>query len=316
MTVAPSSSVDDARPRRSPRDELNFLVTNRIPRHALTLAFGRFSRIRSPWLAKASIALWQRFGSLDLRDAKKTRFDSVHDCFTRELRPGARMVDADPAALTSPSDGIVGQCGAVQGTRVFQAKGYPYDIAELFGSAEAAEPWRDGCYVTLRLTAGMYHRFHAPHDGTLEHVTYISGDVWNVNPPAVARVAKLYCRNERAVLRMRLARGGQPVAIVPVAAVLVASMRIHALGRSLDLRYAGPNEMPCDATVEKGQELGWFEHGSTIVLFGPRGFALADGIAPGTRVTMGTRLMSIADAAPVDRRIGAASQAPGLRSTD
>ncbi len=275
------------------QEDLNFLLTNRVPRIALTRLMGRFSRIESPWLARASIAVWRLFTELDLSEAKQQRFDSLHDCFTRELVAGARPVDADPALLTSPCDAIVGACGSVAGTRLFQAKGFPYEMGELFGPTQDTTPFRDGIYVTLRLTSAMYHRFHAPHDARLEHVTYLSGDTWNVNPIALARVERLFCRNERAVLRLRLARGGQPIALVPVAAILVASLRLHALDVLLHLKYRGPNEMPCDAAVTKGEELGWFQHGSTIIVFAPRGFALAEGIAPGARLRMGQALMHL-----------------------
>ena len=100
---------------------------------------------------------------------------------------------------------------------------------------------RDGRYVTLRLTSSMYHRFHAPHDCRVEQVTYISGDTWNVNPIALKRIEKLFCKNERAVLRTRLTATGQPVTLVPVAAVLVASIRLHFLDTLLRQGYPGPN---------------------------------------------------------------------------
>lgn len=275
------------------QEDLNFLLTNRVPRLLLTRFMGWFSQLRSPALARVSIAVWRLFTDLDLGEAKTQRFASLHECFTRELKAGARPVDADPAVLTSPSDGIVGACGRVDGTTVFQAKGLPYTLAELFGSAAAAEPWRDGCYVTLRLTSAMYHRFHAPHDGAVEHVTYISGDTWNVNPIALARVERLFCRNERAPIRFRLAAGGHPVALVPVAAILVASIRLHALPALLHLKYRGPNELRCRAAYAKGDELGWFQHGSTIIVFAPRGFTLAGPIATGARVRMGEPLMRL-----------------------
>jgi len=273
--------------------DLNFLLTNRVPRIALTRFMGWFSRIENPWVARASIAVWRAFAELDLSDSRRQRFTSLHDCFTRELVDGARPVDMDPALLTSPCDGIVGACGPVNGTQVFQAKGFPYSTTELFGSAAAAEPYRDGCYVTLRLTSSMYHRFHAPHDGRVEHVTYISGDTWNVNPIALERVERLYCRNERVVLRSTLA-SGQPLALVAVAAILVASVRLNFLDDlRLHLKYRGPNEIPCDAAFRKGDELGRFEHGSTIIVFAPRGFRLAAGIVPGTPVRMGVPLMRL-----------------------
>jgi phosphatidylserine decarboxylase len=150
------------------QEDLNFLLTNRIPRIALTRAMGRFSRIESPLLARMSIALWRLFTDLDLGEAKQQHFRSLHACFTRELRAGARAVDARPGVLASPCDGIVGACGQVEGTRLFQAKGFPYEMGELFGhphgSPQDITPFRDGTYVTLRLTSAMYHRFHAPHD--------------------------------------------------------------------------------------------------------------------------------------------------------
>jgi phosphatidylserine decarboxylase len=273
--------------------DLNFLLTNRVPRIALTRFMGWFSRIQNPWVARASIAVWRAFAELDLSDSRHQQFASLHDCFTRELVDGARPVDTEPGLLTSPCDGIVGACGPVNGTQVFQAKGFPYSTTELFGSAAAAEPYRDGCYVTLRLTSSMYHRFHAPHDGRIEHVTYISGDTWNVNPIALERVERLYCRNERVVLRSTLANG-QPLAMVAVAAILVASVRLNFLQNlRLHLKYRGPNEIPCDAAFHKGDELGRFEHGSTIIVFAPRGFSLASGIAPGAPVRMGMPLMRL-----------------------
>ncbi len=277
------------------QEDLNFLLTNRVPRIALTRLMGRFSRIESPALARLSITVWRLFTELDLSEAKKQRFASLHECFTRELREGARPVDMRREVVASPCDGIVGECGPVRGTTLFQAKGFPYEMAELFGPTQDSTPFHDGVYVTLRLTSAMYHRFHAPHDATLEHVTHLSGDTWNVNPIALRRVERLFCRNERAVLRLRLAHGGQPLALVPVAAILVASLRLHAPDLRLHVRYDGPNEIPCHEPVAKGQELGWFEHGSTIIVFAPPGFALAPGIAPGLRIRMGEALLRMPD---------------------
>lgn len=277
------------------QEDLNFLLTNRVPRALLTRWMGWFSQLRSPWLARLSIRIWRLFTDLDLSDAREQRFDSLHACFTRALVDGARPADPDPALLASPSDGIVGACGRVEGTTVFQAKGYPYQLTELFGPSQDITPFKDGVFITLRLTSSMYHRFHAPHEGRVEHVTYLSGDTWNVNPIALKRVERLFCRNERAVLRTRLARGGHQVALVPVAAILVASIRLHFLDVLLHLRWRGPNEMPCDAAMRKGDELGWFQHGSTILIFAPKGFALLPGIECGARVKAGQALMRLPD---------------------
>ena len=176
---------------------------------------------------------------------------------------------------------------------MLQAKGMPDALADLFGPSQDSSAFEGGRYVTLRLTSAMYHRFHAPHDCTAFHVTYISGDTWNVNPIALARVERLFCRNERALVRLRLNESGHTIALVPVAAVLVASMRFHFLDVVRTLRQRGANETACRAALAKGAEMGWFEHGSTIIVFAPPGFALCESIAPGARLRMGQALMRL-----------------------
>ena len=274
-------------------EDINFLLTNRIPRRLATRFLGWFSQIENPLVARASIAIWRLFADLDLADAKQQSFRSLHACFTRELKSGAREVDRDPAVLASPCDGIVGACGTIDGTTLLQAKGFPYTLADLLHEPALVEAYRDGLYVTLRLTSSMYHRFHAPHDGTIEHVTYISGDTWNVNPIALKRVAELFCKNERAVIRTRLRGSGHVVTLVPVAAILVASIRLHGLDVTMNMNYRGATEIDCDIPVGKGEELGWFEHGSTIIVFAPRGFTLCRDIQEGAVVRMGRALLHL-----------------------
>jgi len=278
-------------------EDLNFLLTNRVPRAALTRFMGWFSRIRNPWVRDASMAVWRAFTDLDLSEAKKTSFDSLHDCFVRELKAGVRPLDPHPDVLVSPCDAIVGACGRIGDdpeAEVFQAKGFPYPLTDLLGSEGRAqaltEQLRGGSYVTLRLTSSMYHRFHAPAALTLEHVTYHSGDTWNVNPIALKRIERLFCKNERAALHTRL-DDGTPLLLVPVAAILVASMRLRAVKVALNAQYDGPHQIPCNARYDKGQEMGWFEHGSTILVFVPPGFVLTDRVETGHRIRMGEALL-------------------------
>jgi phosphatidylserine decarboxylase len=278
--------------RWTQQEDINFLLTNRIPRALLTHFMGWLSRIEQPWVCRASIALWRLFSDLDLSEAKKTSFKSVHDCFTRELKDGARPIDPEPRTLVSPCDALVGACGtAAQGT-VLQAKGFSYPLADLLGDAQLAAYYRDGRYATLRLTSSMYHRFHAPADCRVEQVNYISGDTWNVNPVALKRVERLFCKNERAVIRCRLPSGAL-ITLVPVAAILVASMRLRFLDVLLHLRYRGPHVIPCDFALRRGEEMGWFEHGSTIIMLAPAGACFSETIEAGGRIRMGEALMKI-----------------------
>jgi phosphatidylserine decarboxylase len=275
------------------QEDINFLLTNRIPRRLITRFMGWFSQIEQPLVRELSIATWRLFSDLDLSEARKTRFRSMHDCFTRELKDGARPVDPDPSVLVSPCDAIVGASGAIAGTTVFQIKGFPYRLEDLLDDPDLIEAHRDGRYVTLRLTSGMYHRFHAPYDCEVEQVRYISGDTWNVNPIALKRVENLFCKNERAVLRTRLTGGGHRITLVPVAAILVASIRLPFLDGVRDLRRLERSVIPCSAPFGKGEEIGWFQHGSTIVLFAPDGFALCDQVREGAVIRMGQPLMRL-----------------------
>ncbi|MGO9515255.1 MAG: archaetidylserine decarboxylase [Steroidobacteraceae bacterium] len=281
--------------RITQQEDINFLLTNRIPRRWLTQLMGRLSRIEHPWVCAACIVLWRLFSDLDLSEAKRSRFRSLHDCFTRELKDGARPLDMDPGVLSSPCDAIVGACGRVQDGSVLQAKGFPYPLSDLLGDdeLELVRYYRDGQFVTLRLTSSMYHRFHAPCDCRVEQVNYISGDTWNVNPIALRRVERLFCKNERAVIRCRSVPSGALITLVPVAAILVASIHLKFLDVRLHLRYRGPNVIPCDVELRKGEEMGWFEHGSTIIVFAPRGISLCEQLREGGRIQMGQALLRI-----------------------
>ncbi|MHC1944780.1 phosphatidylserine decarboxylase [Bradyrhizobium sp. UFLA06-06] len=272
------------------QEDLNFLLTNRIPRAALTRFMGWFSKVENPLVRDASIACWKLFSDLDLSEAKKTEFRSLHDCFTRELKPGLRPAAADPAIIASPSDAIIGAHGRIEHGQLFQVKGAPYSLLDLVGDPALVEQHRNGCFVTLRLTSSMYHRFHAPYDLAIDKVTFIHGDVWNVNPIALKRIERLFCKNERAVLRAKLPTG-EALTLVPVAAILVASLRLHFLDITLNAQSRGPVDFSCDAHVKKGDELGWFEHGSTIIVLAPGNFEFSENVAEGTRIKCGEPLL-------------------------
>jgi phosphatidylserine decarboxylase len=272
------------------QEDLNFLLTNRVPRAALTRFMGWFSKIEQPLIRDLSIACWRLFSDLDLSEARKTSFASLNDCFTRELKPGLRPSDPDPQVVVSPCDAIIGAFGAIADTELFQVKGAPYALLDLVGDPALVETHRNGRFVTLRLTSSMYHRFHAPCDGRIERVDFISGDTWNVNPIALKRVEKLFCKNERAVIRTRL-EGGESLTLVPVAAILVASIRLHFLNRVFNAQSRGPTTFPCDVGVRKGEELGWFEHGSTIIVLAPDRFEFCDNVKESARIRVGQPLL-------------------------
>ena len=274
-------------------EDVNFLLTNRIPRRLATRFFGWFSKIEQPLVRDLSMGVWHLFADLDLSEAREQRFRSLHECFIRRLKDGVRPIDPDPDLLVSPCDAIVGASGTVEDGQVLQIKGFPYQLRDLLGDTVHAETYRNGCYVTLRLTSSMYHRFHAPHDCTVESVTYISGDTWNVNPIALRRVERLFCRNERAAITVRLSRTGHGITLVPVAAILVASIRLNFLGPCIDVRHGGPRTTQLSVPLTKGDEMGWFQHGSTIIVFAPAGFILTENVQQDSMIRVGEPLMRL-----------------------
>ncbi len=277
------------------QEDLNFLLTNRIPRIGLTRFMGWFSQIENPVVAYISINVWKFFSALDLSEAKNKHFKSMHACFTRELKSNARPINQDLSYLVSPCDALIGAFGQVSNGEIFQAKGFPYALNDLMPNKDLAKSY-EGCeYVTLRLTSSMYHRFHAPSAMRIRKITYISGDTWNVNPIALKRVERLFCKNERAVIECEIDQSDKGIqnttlTLVPVAAILVASIRMHCINLLFHLQYKGSNEIDCDVAVTRGEELGWFQHGSTIIVFAPKNYRLLPSLNLGDHIRMGEAL--------------------------
>ena len=254
---------------------------------------GWFSKIENPLVRDASIACWRLFSDLDLSaKPRKTDFKSLHDCFTRELKPGLRPLDPDPSIVASPSDAIVGAHSARSPTpNCSRSRAPTIRCSTCSAIPNWWTPTATAASSRLRLTSSMYHRFHAPADCRIERVTFISGDTWNVNPIALKRVERLFCKNERAVIRTRLGSGevadagagrrhsgGEHPAAFP---------RPHAQRR----RRRGPTVFPCESSVRKGDEMGWFEHGSTIIVLAPDHFEFCDNVSEGARIIAGQPLM-------------------------
>lgn len=273
------------------QEDINFLLTNRIPRRYATLFMGWFSKIEVPPIKTLSLFMWKLFSSeLDLSEAKKKNFKSLHDCFIRELKNNARKVNHDQNIIISPCDAIIGAHGYINDGQLFQAKGFPYSLKDLLIDEDLIDKYRNGLFVTLRLKSTMYHRFHSPYEGKISKINYISGDTWNVNPIALKRIEKLYCKNERAVVDIEIEKLNTSITLVPVAAILVASMRFNFLTQDLDLKYKGPNTIPCDISIKKGEELGYFQHGSTIIIFATKKLSIFKDIKAGNEIKMGESL--------------------------
>jgi phosphatidylserine decarboxylase len=291
VTDAHSGGSDLLR-RIAHQETLNFLLTNRIPRRLATSVAGRIARIENRWLTRMGIALWQAVGgSLDLHEAEARDYTSLESVFTRRLSPGARSVDPSPEVLTSPCDAIVGAHGVIEDGMAIQAKGFAYPLGDLLLDPALVARYLGGRFVTLRLRSTMYHRFHAPCDGRIASVTWIAGETWNVNPVALRRIDRIFCKNERVVIDVEGATPHRSVTLVAVAAILVSSVHLECLPtppRSAAGRLA---QFPCNAPVRKGDEVGHFRNGSTIILFAPRDFEFCPSLTEGQLIRMGQPLL-------------------------
>jgi phosphatidylserine decarboxylase len=133
----------------------------------------------------------------------------------------------------------------------------------------------------------MYHRFHAPVDCQLKRVIFIPGDMWNVNSAAIKRIEKLYCKNERAVLELDIGNPEQHLVVIPIAAIAVASLKLHCLTDDLDMNYQGPYDIRQNIQYGRGDEMGYFQHGSTIILLASENFSFHPAICTNKNLRMG-----------------------------
>ena len=273
------------------QEDLNFLLTNRIPRAAADPLHGLVQQDRAArWCATSRSPAGGCSPISISREASKTEFKSLHDCFTRELKAGPAPGRSRSRARRQPQRRHRRRVRPNCGHRAVPGQGRAVFAARPARRSRLVEHHRNGRFVTLRLTSSMYHRFHAPHDCRIERVTLIYGDTWNVNPIALKRVERLFCKNERAVIQHPLAhrRGAD------AGAGRRDPGRQHppAFPRPRPQRAdEGPTVFPCDVEVRKGEELGWFEHGSTIIVLAPGDFEFCNNIAEWARIRAGEPLM-------------------------
>ncbi|MHA7817756.1 MAG: archaetidylserine decarboxylase [Pseudohaliea sp.] len=267
-----------------------------VPHHALSRFTGRLADLERPrWLKHAVIRAFVRHYGVDLAEAERPfpeAYGSFNDFFTRALKPGTRPL-AD-APVVSPVDGAVSQGGAIDGERIFQAKGRAFSLPALLGGDELrAASYRGGAFATLYLSPRDYHRVHMPCDGRLAAMRYVPGRLFSVNAATAAGVDRLFARNERLVCHFEGPLG--PFAMVLVGAMIVAGIETTWAGRVAPpprrntlTDYAAP---PAPVSLTRGEEMGRFCLGSTVILLFPAGtIRWDDACRPGARVRLGMPL--------------------------
>ncbi len=277
------------------------LVSNRtaarilqtLPRERITRLVGRVAERPVPSaVLDRFLSLYVRAYDVDLSEAvvPEGGFASFNDFFTRRLIDGRRPFDADPDAILSPADGRLDDEGPVDAAARFLLKGQTYDAAELLGSAAEARAFEGGRYAVVYLSPRDYHRVHSPVDGVVRAVRHLPGSLYPVNAIGVEHVPLLFARNERVVVHVDTERFG-PVAVVFVGAFIVGKITLAFDGPPRPEHGAAPTERHYatgDAPhLARGDELGAFLLGSTVVLLLPPGPWRDDRRAPSGPVRVG-----------------------------
>ena len=243
-----------------------------VPRPLRPPAYRAFARAIGANLAEAELPL--------------AAYATFGEFFGRRLRAGARPIDPDPAGVVAPCDGAVASIGTVARGTLVQAKGHAYSLAELVADEPLARALDGGSYATIYLAPRDYHRVHAPARGRVTGCEFVPGARWPVNPRVAGKRANLFARNERVVIRVD---GGPlgPYVVVMVGATAVGN--IHVAAADTWSRDAKQRRLALDVPIDRGDELGTFGLGSTVVVVFERG-AVALAGAPGERVRFGARI--------------------------
>jgi phosphatidylserine decarboxylase len=275
-------------------DRLAVLPQYLFPKQALTAFAGFVASRERGWVTTEIIRRFVAKYQVNMDEALNpdiASYATFNDFFTRGLKPGARPI-AD-AALVSPVDGAISQFGRIESDQIFQAKGHSYSTTALVGGdAALAARFQDGSFATLYLSPKDYHRIHMPCDGRLQRMIYVPGDLFSVNPVTARGVPGLFARNERVVCVFEAANG--PFVLVLVGATIVGSMATVWHGvvnppRGGEIRsWDYPDEPTSAIRIAKGQEMGRFLLGSTVVMLFPKGpLAFNPDWVPGKAISLG-----------------------------
>jgi phosphatidylserine decarboxylase len=248
------------------------------PQLAVSRLAGRLADMNTTPAIKNRVVRWfiKRYG-VDMSEAQEpdpTAYPSFNAFFTRALKPGLRPVDERPSVLVCPVDGAISQLGSITDDRVFQAKGQSFSLYELLGGdKERAGEFENGEFATIYLSPKDYHRIHMPVAGTLREMTYVPGKLFSVNPTTAAQVPNLFARNERVACIFDTYAG--PMAMVLVGAMIVGSMETTWAGVVApgggDVSTSSYRQLANPIRFEKGEEMGRFRLGSTVIIVMPKG---------------------------------------------
>jgi len=279
-------------------DKLKVYPQHILPQHFLSAIMYRITRIRTSFIKNFIIKLIIRLYRVEMQDAVITKgedYASFNHFFTRALKAESRPICTAPNTIACPVDGTVSQCGNIDNNLIFQAKGHNYSLQALLGDNVISEAFKNGSFATIYLSPRDYHRIHAPLNGKLKKMIHVPGKLFSVNEATTNHVPGLFARNERVVSIFETEIG--PMAVILVGAIFVSSIETVWAGtitppggkHIVSQNYDGKTFQ-----LNKGDELGRFNMGSTVILLFPESAAnWKQSMTAGSTVQMGEEIGQI-----------------------
>lgn len=262
-----------------------------LPQKAVSKAVGKFTRSKK---SKFLIKPYSKLYKINTQEMEKelTDYSSMTSFFTRKLKDTARPIDYHAASVLSPVDGTISAFGPIHKRSLIQSKGILYTVDKLIGDPALAKRYENGSFLTIYLSPSDYHRIHMPYNGQLQRCTYIPGRLFPVNAIGVEEVKGLFTKNERFISHFSSELGD--FALVKVGAFIVGSVKV-----SYDhhISYKKPKltheQFDTSILFKKGEEIGLFEFGSTVILLFEHQYPFTSDIQVGNKITMGTKIMDV-----------------------
>jgi phosphatidylserine decarboxylase len=245
----------------------NLLLQYLLPHHLVSWCTGIFVTRRWGWLKNWQIKTFIQKYPINLKEAEKENiadYATFNEFFTRKLKPQSRPIDHAHSILISPVDGTIGQMGKIHDQTMIQAKGHTYQLQDLVGK-DLASDFVDGQFINIYLSPSDYHRVHMPYTGQISETRYIPGKLFSVNPETTRAIPNVFARNERLICKIETAFG--PLLLLMVGAMLVNGIVTNWAGKITGRK---PHSTAMNVTYDKGQEIAYFEFGSTVILILPK----------------------------------------------
>ncbi len=266
-----------------------------VPQHQLSRLLANIAEAKTPWFKNTLIRQFIRTYDIDLSIAQREQpeqYLNFNDFFTRSLKPNARPISPDPKTLTSPADGILSQFGHITDNQFIQAKGQHYTTSLLLGGDKSlAAEFSNGSFATVYLSPSDYHRVHMPWNGKLVKTQYIPGKLFSVNRATTNGIPELFAKNERLICIFESNIG--KIVVILVGAMLVAGIETCWQNHYPPNTHATEFFSEQIMAFKKGQELGRFKFGSTVVLLFNNKLTFEKHLTFGEKILLGESLAKI-----------------------